>query len=73
MKKAHLPTQICPPDAILVPHSLLGTRGDELPEGLIESPLTHPSPVVTSVVTSAIIRPALEARPIRAVSWIVPR
>ena len=63
MGKAHLPTQICPPDAILVPHSLLGIRGDDDLEGLIKSQLTLPSSVVTSVVTSAIIKTRLaEAR-----------
>eukprot|EP01050_Picozoa_sp_SAG11_P011651 SAG11_NODE_1250_length_5389_cov_12.806994_1_plen_36_part_10 len=36
MKKAHLSTQICPPDAILVPHNRSGIRGDDGLEGLIK-------------------------------------
>eukprot|EP01050_Picozoa_sp_SAG11_P044795 SAG11_NODE_21976_length_414_cov_5.412698_1_plen_66_part_10 len=55
MKNAHLSTQTCAPDAVLVPHSRLGIRGGDDLEGLIKSQLTLPSSMVTSVVTSTII------------------
>ena len=60
MKQAHLLTQTCPLDAILVPHSRWGIRGGDDLEGLIKSHLTLPSSMVTSVVTSTIITTRLE-------------
>ena len=73
MKKAHLPTQICPPDAILVPHSLWGIRGDDDLEGLFKSQLTLPSSVVTSAVTSAIISTRPEGRQIQLTRSLLTR
>ncbi len=55
IKNAHLSTQTCAPDAILVPHSRWGIRGGDDLEGLMKSQLTLPSSMVTSVVTSTII------------------
>ena len=55
MKNAHLSTQTCAPDAVLVPHSRCGIRGGDDLEGLIKSQLTLPSSMVTCVVTSTII------------------
>ena len=59
-ENAHLSTQTCAPDAVLVPHSRLGIRGGDDLEGLIKSQLTLPSSMVTGVVTSTIITTRLE-------------
>ena len=61
-ENAHMSTQTCAPDAVLVPQSrwAWGIRGDDDLEGLIKSQLTLPSSMVTSVVTSTIITTRLE-------------